>query len=1588
MRKLLLFVLLSTLSTAINAQTVVLSENMETIDSLISSGNPTWFQSSAYQTSGSFSIRDTVASADSSYLTSVPFSTVGNLFVILNFNHICKIAFNDFGTVEVSSDNGASWIQLTAAQYLGTSGFSANSVFNSVAYPPTWIPGQDTATPQPSWFKSESFDVSALIGNVPQARIRFKLKDGTGNGNTRNFGWVIDDVVVNASPQELNPPTITYTNPIYQGQVYNLGPYTINCDITDATGVNNANLYYSINGGPYTQVIMTNPGGANWQGVIPTVADSDTVCYYVEAFDSNPVPNSAQNPLLGCTNFVATSGITFPFFDNFDAANLWTPNTVSGSAWQLGTPSFGATNSSNSAPNSWDIELAAVYAANTEAELLSPIFDFSSTANNLLTVWINHNCEGGWDGTRIDYTTDGGATWNILGTFNDPLGTNWYNEDDINSSNEDAWAGSSNGWIKATYKLVPLNFVAGAVQFKFVFTSDGSVQTDGFTIDDFSITLAPANDVGVSAITRPLTPVNAGISDSVKVTITNFGGNTVTSTPVTYDAGAGPVTEVWNGSLAANSSVQYTFNTLLTIPSGNYTLCAYTGNPLDTVHVNDTTCIQRYGTPQLDAAVTAILNTPISSPAGVARNLSVTVRNLGIQPLTTFDVNYSIAGGPSVTETFNGNLNPNTSATFNFTTPYIVPTSGYEICSWTSLAGDGNNQNDTSCKSSFGLGSLALPYTDDYETTIYWYDSSAAGTNWQLGLPNYGLTNSTHSGINAWDVNLNTVYGNNANSYLLSSYFDFTTPQSARLSFWHNFNSEGSWDGTRLEYTSDSGATWQILGPSLTDPAATNWYTDDELNSSLTYAWEGNSNGWIESTYKLFDLNAISAGVRFRFVFESDGSVQTDGYSIDDFTLTPGPQFDVAVVDILNPSQLAPAGIAATPNVVIQNQGRTTVSNFNITYTVNGTPTSFTYIPSITPGQLDTVSLPTYTTALGQFDFCAFTELASDLDRTNDTLCVESFGVPVRTVPYYTSFDTTNEFANPINLTSGFTNWEFGTPGSSIINVPYSAPNAWKTVLVGDYSLDADDYLYSPFFDFTAGYFTTLKFRHWYETEDQADGGRVEYSLDEGATWSVLGIQNDTNGTNWYTEDNLFSSNLPGFEGSSQTYIESSYELSTVGLNGYNSGLVQFRFNISSDGFGTDNGWAIDNFELSSNIPPLSASPSAVGVVPNPFVIVSPVAVSGTLKNTGGIPLNSVNATLVIDGVNVVTDLVTFTPPLTNGNTRVHTFSQPWNVTPGGHDICIITSQPNGATDLFPVDDTLCFVAGKFDSLGVNVTNSEYCNDFDGTAPRWIPLNAYNYEVSRTQFYEGSPTKLIVNSNYSGTKSWIVDRDSTYNLVDSSGLFSPVFEVDSSDCYEVSFWHNFNTELYQDGGTIEYSINSGQTWNQIGYAFETDWYNSPYITGLFGAPRPGWSGNSNGWIKSLHNLKFPGLRNCIFRFRFGSDYTVQKDGWAIDNFCFRKVGPCVIGLTEIADNGMVLFQNVPNPAANTTTINYSIPTSGNVTLTVTNMLGQIMFTESQLLLPSGMHSTTINTATFADGIYMYTLNFNESKLVRKMMIAK
>ncbi len=84
----------------------------------------------------------------------------------------------------------------------------------------------------------------------------------------------------------------------------------------------------------------------------------------------------------------------------------------------------------------------------------------------------------------------------------------------------------------------------------------------------------------------------------------------------------------------------------------------------------------------------------------------------------------------------------------------------------------------------------------------------------------------------------------------------------------------------------------------------------------------------------------------------------------------------------------------------------------------------------------------------------------------------------------------------------------------------------------------------------------------------------------------------------------------------------------------------------------------------------------------------------------------------------------------------------------------------------------------------------------------------------------------------------------------------------------------------------------------------------------------------------------------------------------------------------------LVAMNYPNPFNPTTTIQFSTPVTGMVTLTVFDVLGRNVATLINESLSAGTYSANFDAAALPSGMYMYRLTMNNEQIVNKMLLLK
>lgn len=188
--------------------------------------------------------------------------------------------------------------------------------------------------------------------------------------------------------------------------------------------------------------------------------------------------------------------------------------------------------------------------------------------------------------------------------------------------------------------------------------------------------------------------------------------------------------------------------------------------------------------------------------------------------------------------------------------------------------------------------------------------------------------------------------------------------------------------------------------------------------------------------------------------------------------------------------------------------------------------------------------------------------------------------------------------------------WQVGRPSKTFFDSAYSAPNAIVTDTVNFYPINNQS-------SFTLGFNLsgsqpTIDFTHKFDTDSSFDGGFVEFSFDQGATWTHLTAQTNEwdapyafETSNFYNETDTLQNGKPAFSGRSDDWQQSRIVFWCMAVK--TDFWFYLRFNFSSDSIQSDlDGWMIDDIVIQdegvcSGISEYSKNTNGLKISPNPF---------------------------------------------------------------------------------------------------------------------------------------------------------------------------------------------------------------------------------------------------------------------------------------------------------------------------------------------------------------------------------------------------
>jgi len=236
-------------------------------------------------------------------------------------------------------------------------------------------------------------------------------------------------------------------------------------------------------------------------------------------------------------------------------------------------------------------------------------------------------------------------------------------------------------------------------------------------------------------------------------------------------------------------------------------------------------------------------------------------------------------------------------------------------------------------------------------------------------------------------------------------------------------------------------------------------------------------------------------------------------------------------------------------------------------------------------------------------------------------------------------------------------------------------------------------------------------------------------------------------------------------------------------------------------------------------------------------------------------------------------------------------------------------------------------------SLAVDANNNLWATNYD----------LYKFDGNDWTFYETPQLSAM----YSGAQSVYADISGEIFVAPREIIVDYWKNKKSSNEYNETF------DVLEDGpGLLKYN---GEEW---------DYYSSSN------------SGLLNNFVK---DITFDSL---------GNSWICTAAGISV----FRKDGVIFSDINSSNNAAIVpnfsLSQNYPNPFNPSTTINYTIPQSGLITLKVYDILGREVATLINEYQNSGSYNVQFYAKNLASGMYIYQLNNGKTSISKKLMLIK
>ncbi len=287
--------------------------------------------------------------------------------------------------------------------------------------------------------------------------------------------------------------------------------------------------------------------------------------------------------------------------------------------------------------------------------------------------------------------------------------------------------------------------------------------------------------------------------------------------------------------------------------------------------------------PTSDVKFVSVNNPTLNINCGSSVTPQIVVKNGGSNAITSVTVNYTVDATPYVYN-WSGNISASQNQTIDL--PAVTATRGSHVLNFNiTTTGDAYSDNNTGTTTFYNNDNGVIGLVNNFTAVSDELIVMSEGAGWTRGNRTGDALQT--SGNPAYLTSLSGNYSDSSQSYLVSQCYNLSNVTNPQISFKLAFDLELNWDIAYVEYSTNFGATWSVLGT-----MGAGWYnsnrtpltTGTDCNNCVGAQWTGTNTTFNTYSYGLTALNA-ETNIIFRIVFISDGSVNQLGAKVDDFVI-------------------------------------------------------------------------------------------------------------------------------------------------------------------------------------------------------------------------------------------------------------------------------------------------------------------------------------------------------------------------------------------------------------------------------------------------------------------------------------------------------------------------------------------------------------------------------------------------------------------------------------------------------------------------------------------------------------------------------